>query len=142
MEKLLIERIKDLHKDISNNIRSYTRKPDKLKNITQVQIFFFLVNNQGSKVNQKDICKEFNLKKSSVSENLDYFERENIIERVPDENDKRKNNIVLSNKALDKINEINNGLEVINDRLISNISEKELKIFIKVLDKMQENMRG
>lgn len=141
MEILTIDLIKDVHRLIKQSVDEKARVPKTVKNLTQVQIIYYLTTNKDKVVYQKDIGEALRLKKSSITEHLDYLEDVGYIERVQEENDKRKNSIKLSAEALKKENEIQAVLKELNAKAIRDISPKELETFEKIIRKMEENLK-
>ncbi|MDO5440337.1 MAG: MarR family transcriptional regulator [Erysipelotrichaceae bacterium] len=141
MKTLTIDMVRDLHQIIRKAIDGENQKPKALKNLTQMQIMLYLVNNEDKTIYQKDIGEALKLKKSSITEHLDYLESVGEIERVQDENDKRKNSIRLSEKARIKKEELNVTLNSLNEKAIKGISKEDLECFEKVIKNMEENLK-
>lgn len=141
MAKLQVELIRDLFHDIRKTIVIENKKPKAIKNMTQMQILFFLLSNEDKTIYQKDIGDALKLKKSSITEHLDYLEMIGAIKRIQDAKDKRKNSICLSEKAKIKKSEIDGSIQNLNTKLINGISKEELEIFEKVVKKMEENLK-
>ena len=141
MAKLHIDLIRDLNCDIRKVIELENKRPRAIKNFTQMQILVFLLNNPDNTIYQKDIGEALKLRKSSITEHLDYLEMIGAIERVQDITDKRKNSIRLSEKARIRKSEIDDSIKYLNDRVIAGIDKKDLVIFEKVIKKMEENLK-
>lgn len=134
------KRLREVERQIRKYITTFAKKPDAIKNMTQFQILFYLFNHIDEDVNQKDIGESLGLKKSSITEHLDYLESEMIIERIIDENDRRKNKIVLSDKALKFKKDLENVVDDINDKISEDIPEDKLDVFLEVLDIIESNL--
>ena len=141
MAKLQVELIRDLFHDIRKTIVLENKKPKAIKNMTQMQILFFLLSNEDKTVYQKDIGDALKLKKSSITEHLDYLEMIGAIKRIQDAKDKRKNCICLSEKAKIKKSEIDGSIQNLNTKVINGISKEDLEVFEKVVKKMEENLK-
>lgn len=89
--------------------------------------------------NQKQLAKKMNIKESTMTGLLDRMERDKLIERKPDEEDMRRKTISLSNRGDDKLSEISQVTEEFVNEATSKISDKDLKIYQKVLDQMLES---
>lgn len=88
---------------------------------------------------QQDIANHLQKDKSIIVRQLDNLIEKEYVVRVPNSDDKRKKNLVLTEKGkvmMSRIMQLN--LEV-SQKLISGIEEKEYKIFRQVLNKIQEN---
>lgn len=141
MEILTIEKIRKLQQKIKVAIELGEERPNQVRNLSQMQILFYLYNNEDKTVYQKDIGEALKLKKSSITEHLDYLESAGIIVREQEQKDKRKNSIHLSEKAKLKSVEINNSLKRINEKVVRGISQEELECFEKVMRQMEENLK-
>ena len=141
MAKLHIDLIRDLNCDIRKVIELENKRPRAIKNFTQMQILVFLLNNPDNTIYQKDIGEALKLRKSSITEHLDYLEMIGAIERVQDKTDKRKNSIRLSEKAIIRKSEIDDSLKYLDERIIAGIDKKDLETFEKVVKKMGENLK-
>ena len=138
--KTLIEEIRDLDHDIGDLLSKKTKRPANIKNLTQVRIIDFLVKNRGKNIYQIDICEALKMKKSSITEQLDSLEKDDMIVRLPDENDKRRNLISLSCKSEKNLEELTRDLSKINDEMIIGIQKKDLECFLTVIRQMEKNL--
>lgn len=141
MEVLTIGIIRDLHHEIKKALSKETGKPKLIKNFSQIQIIYYLVSNKDKVIYQKDIVDALKLKKSSITEHLDYLESVGLIERKQDPVDKRKNSIVLSDEALKKENEIEDIIRSINEKAIKGLSLEEIEQLEKTVKKMEDNLK-
>ena len=141
MDILTIDLVKDLHHLIKKSLDEKTKVPKAIKNLTQMQILYYLTNNKDKVVYQKDIGEAIKLRKSSITEQLDYLEEVGIIERIQDKEDKRRNSIKLSKEALQKENEIEDTLKKLNDKATNGIDKNDLELFEKIIKKMEDNLK-
>lgn len=75
-------------------------------------------------------------KEPTITGILDHLQREDLILRKEDENDKRKKILVLTEKGK-KINaELTDIAQEFRDVCLTGISDKDQKIFLDILDKM------
>lgn len=147
MQETLIEKVKQLNtiikKEIASvNYRSISEAKNSIKNYSQLQIVLYLAQHKDDVVHQKDIGKAVNLRKSSITEHLDYLESVDIIKRIDDVVDHRKKRIVLSDKALIIEENFSRTIEKINEKMLIGISEEELDLFIKIVNKIENNLKG
>lgn len=106
---------------------------------TQVRIINYL--NKNDIVYQRDIEKDFNLKRSTVSGILDTMEKNNLIKRLSCENDLRMKRIVLTEYATNQINKIKKEIEKFNRDLEKNIDSSDLEIYFKVIEQIKKNIK-
>ena len=141
MESDLAKILQIINKKIRDKVLSFEDLSKYVKNTTQAQIVFLLFNNQDKTIFQKDICEEIGLKKSSITEQLDLLEEAGVITRIAYKKDRRKNRITLTDEALKMIKTIDEEVGAFNQKMMEGVTDEELKIFMKVLDKMEKNVR-
>ena len=117
-----------INKKIRDKVLSFEDLSKYVKNTTQAQIVFLLFNNQDKTIFQKDICEEIGLKKSSITEQLDLLEEAEVITRIADKKDRRKNRITLTDEALKMIKTIDEEVEAFNQKMMKGVTDEELKI--------------
>lgn len=103
-------------------------------------IDFISMKGDNQEVFQKDLEKEFDLKRSSISLMLNNMEKSDLIKRVPVAEDARLKKIVLTDKSKELYEKISRAIDSVEDRLCENITPDELKIFKRVLDKIRNNL--
>lgn len=91
-------------------------------------------------VYQKDIEKEFSLRPPTVTEMLKSLEARELILRIPDEQDGRFKQIVFTEKAAAVKDALNKEIHETEELLLRGISEEELKEFIRITEKMLQNL--
>lgn len=140
MEKTVLKDIKALDISIGKKLMNGQKPTDNL-NHTQIQILIYLIKNQGTNICQKDLEIETHLKKASITGTLDSLQEKGLVERKPFEDDRRKNTIVLSDKALKIKDVLSQRYKEVEKQATKNISDKELESFHKVVNKMMENLK-
>lgn len=112
-------------------------------NLTVSQAYvidFISMKGENKEIFQKDLEKEFDLKRSSISLMLNNMEKSDLIERVPVAEDARLKKIILTNKSKKLYEEISKAIDSIEHKLCENITQEEIKIFKIVLDKIRNNL--
>jgi len=108
--------------------------------VTRVQWIALYYLGKEEFISQKELAEKMNIKESSVARLLDRMERDGLVERVKNENDKRVTNLSLTDKGKQyRIKLLPEG-EKFEKLLYKNISEEEMKIFTTVLTKMVCNI--
>lgn len=118
-------------------------KVQKIKNPPsplQFKILEILLNSKGKDVCQKTLEMNLNVSKATVSGALATMENNGIIKRTTSGLDAREKNIQLTNLSIKRFEEMKNIHELINKKLVENISEKNLNVFLSVLDNMKKNI--
>ncbi len=141
-EKSISLEIKKIDSLIVRKIIFYNK--DSIYQLTPAQIVIikYLIKNKNNIVYQKDIEKKLGLRKSTISGILSTMIKNGIITRTESTNDLRSKEIKLTDKGLklDKVMK-KKALEFEN-LLQKNIDPKDLEIFYKVTNQIQDNLRG
>lgn len=95
---------------------------------------------QTEDVFQKDIEEEYSIRPSTATELLKQMEKNGLIVREPMSYDNRLKKIVLTDKALIYQHQVVDDLTALEETLIKDISEEEMKVFFKVIKKMLDNL--
>ena len=142
MRKIVGYEIKTLDNLITREILAIAKK-EGYPNLTtvQIRIMRYLFKNQDKEIYQKDIEKNFVIRRSTASGILDTMEKNKMILRVASEFDLRTKKIVLTDKYINKIDFLEELIENFQDNLLSGISDNELNTFFSVIDKMKNNLK-
>lgn len=129
---------------LSNLIRRKTFNfiQDKYKNVMGSQGFIikFLAEKKDSEVFQKDIEKEFKLRRSTVTATLNRMESANLIERQSVQRDNRLKKISLTEKGLSLHKDIESEILKTETSLKSVLTDCEIKKFFEIANKLQEKL--
>ena len=128
---------------ISIRLRRRSEKMGKNLGITEVQgriLDFILVDGRDRPLYQKDIEKEFGLRPSTATELLKTLESRKMIQRVSSEEDGRYKKIQFTEAAEDLRLALQQEIQKTEGLLVEGISREELNTFMKVAEKMLENL--
>ena len=139
MYKSIVRELGYLTRDINDYINNGN---DLLSyfNMTQLKIINYILMHENENVCQKDLELETNLKKASITGCLDSLAERDLIKRVQAADDKRKNYIVLTDKATAYKNEFYQREVDLNNWIAENISKEDLDTFFEVIRKIKENV--
>lgn len=140
MKKNIYCQIKDLEISIVRLLFNESKEKLRPPTITQARIMDYILQNKNKNIFQKDLEKELNLRRATVSEVLATMERKKIITRKQNPYDARSKQIILLEKNTTKQQEIKNKLFSLENIIIKDISEEELETFSLVLQKMKKNI--
>jgi len=129
---------------IQRLIKDYVIRPyidDASLNLTQIRIIIYLLNHQNDEVIQKDLEVETQLNKASITGSLDSLAQKGLISRIQAEDDKRKNIIVLTEKATSLKASLDENIEKINSKILNNVSEEDMNILYSTVDRIIENIK-
>lgn len=128
---------------ISNRLRNRSQAVHETLGIGSAQgkiLNYVLVESTVRPVYQKDLEREFGLRPSTITEMLNALEKKELIKRISDEWDGRYKKIVFTEKALTLKDRIRQEVEGTEALLLQGISEKEQREFMKIAEKMLQNL--
>lgn len=142
-ENNVLYQIKSLEKMIFRNCmkcrdKSMVNMP--IPNSTQAQIIAYIIRHNEEEIYQKDLENILNLRRATVSGVLQTMEKNGLIQRIVDDEDSRAKKIILNKEVIKQIEENKKKMQSIERNITKGISEKDLEIFSKVINKMKENI--
>ena len=108
--------------------------------LTQLKIIEYLIKNEHTY--QKDLEKNLKLSRATISCVLKTMEKNKIIERCSNESDARSKEVKLNEKLKTKLEENIKEIGILEQNITKGIDKEDLEIFLKVLNKMKENIRS
>lgn len=129
-------------KSLSNLIGRQGHELCERYGVTKMQtwIIGYVYLNKDRAVYQRDIERKFNIRRSTASVLLSAMEKRGLIKRESIEKDARLKRIVLSQKALEIREAVDNSIKDTEKRIASGISDEEIDDFLKTIEKMKKNM--
>lgn len=106
----------------------------------QVKILGYLYRHKDDQIYQKDIEKQFKIRRSTASGILQTMEKNNLILRSGSDEDARSKKIVLTEKSLLKGEEMKSRMIAFESMLRKDIDESDIEIFFKVISKVKNNI--
>ncbi len=107
---------------------------------TQSMILCYIVHHDNEYIYQKDIEKDFSIRRSTATEILNLMEKKDLIKRISCVHDKRINKIIVTEKGR-QLEEY--GREKINHlekQMVSSLTEEEQKLLLILLSKVEKNL--
>lgn len=143
MQRNVISEIKNLNNCMVKKLFTLGKKEDEKfhPRPLQVEILTYLIENKDKTIYQKDIEEKLKISKAAVSDVLNSMESRGIITKEADVCDARRKRIIISKKAIETHDVMMRRLDSLNDCILDGISEDELNIFYKVIEKLKENMK-
>lgn len=143
MQRNVISEIKNLNNCMVKKLFTLGKKEDEKfhPRPLQVEIITYLIENKDKTIYQKDIEEKLKISKAAVSDVLNSMESRGIITKEADVCDARRKRIIISKKAIETHDVMMKRLDSLNDSILDGISEDELNIFYKVIEKLKENMK-
>lgn len=131
--------IKVASNEISRNINDFAQKYSLTG--TQVQIIYYLVNSSKTDIFQKDIEKEFNIRRSTTTNILKTMEKNDLIIRRSVDSDSRLKRIVLSDKSKYIQDDIEHFMDKNDQEILSALGALERRSFIHALKKIPQKLK-
>lgn len=141
-KKRAIYQIKDLNHSIVRYCCEIGASKENMPTPAQMQILHYISSQKGKKVYQRDLAVALSLRRATLSEILKTMERNKLISRVPDKNDTRIKEIIISEKAKEKFNIVKSTLNQAEKTVTKNIDPQDLNTFFLVISKMEENLKN
>ena len=119
----------------------FGQRPDRAT-LMHTWILGFLQNRQdaGKDTFQKDIETEFSINRSTTSEMLKLMCKNGMSSGFPVDYDARLKKIVLTEKSLKFNQELSRKMNELDKILIKGLSESEVETFLKLCDKLIDNL--
>ena len=122
--------------------RNFDKSFDKKITNTQCLILNYIENKSRSEivVYQKDIEDFFDLRRSTICEILNIMEKNNLIKRSLSDVDMRSKEINLDTSGYLVLDEFQNKIQELEMIMKKDISEEELLLFFRLLEKFRKNL--
>lgn len=134
-------RIKQLNHLVKRHFEKKFGKPDEATMMQRWVISFVHTRaEKGIDTFSKDIENELCINRSTTSEMLKLMCQKNMIERVSVPQDARLKKIVLTEKYENYINLLSEEMENVHNILVNGLSDEEIEMYIKLTDKLIDNM--
>lgn len=115
-----------------------------LEGLTGMQgwLIAFVYNKEkaGEDVFQRDLEKEFNVRRSTITGLLQLMEQNNLIKREPVARDRRLKCLKLTDRSRNIHERVSAKFMAVESRLKQGLSEQEIETFFAILDKMKQNI--
>ncbi len=95
----------------------------------------------GETVYERDIEKEFGIRRSTVTQMLNSMEKNGLIERISESSDKRLKRIILTEKAKKCHKTVCSELDKIDQELINYLTADEVEQLKNILEKLKEGLK-
>ena len=104
-------------------------------------ILHYLSMNEGKEVFQKDIENEFGITRSTVTGIIKLMEQKGFITRISVPKDARLKQLVLTDMGRKYEEQMGFQMRQNNLQLQKNITEEEMETFLRVIDKIKQNVK-
>ncbi|WP_346848262.1 MULTISPECIES: MarR family transcriptional regulator [unclassified Clostridium] len=107
---------------------------------TRVQWIALFYIGKAGEISQKELSDYMDIKESSMVRLIDRMEKEELVERRKDSEDRRITKIILTDKGKFLKEELMPRGQVFQDDVLKGISKENLEIFKEVLQRMTDNI--
>ncbi|MBQ2802667.1 MAG: MarR family transcriptional regulator, partial [Lachnospiraceae bacterium] len=97
-------------------------------------------NSQERDIFQKDLEKQFNIRRSTATVMLQNLEQKGYIVRESVDSDARLKRIVLTQKAIEVNQEVRKQIDAFNEELEQGLTTEEKELFLQISDKIIRNL--
>lgn len=104
-------------------------------------VLHYIQNNDGCCC-QQNICNKLAIDKTAMVKILDALTKAGLIERKTNPTDRREHYIHLSAKGKKQTKEITKVFKRVDEQMFSGIPDKEVKVFLSVLERASLNLKG
>jgi DNA-binding MarR family transcriptional regulator len=95
---------------------------------------------QNKKLNQKDLANKLNITPASVSVIVHQMESEGLLIRIPNEEDGRQFNLLLTEKGQNLVSKIRNSWSKIQQKITNGLHKSEKVALMHLLQKVEKNL--
>ena len=103
------------------------------------QFLILLQLNAREDLTQQDLANHLQKDKSIILRQINVLIEKRYVVRLPDKNDKRKKNLILTQKGSETLQQALHIGRKLSEELLTGISQEEIRVFEQVLQKIQEN---
>lgn len=141
MDKKIGKSVIVLSNKINRNVEN-AAKIQSLKSIngTALWVISYLAENGNKDVYQRDIEKNFSIRRATVSKLINTMEANGLVKRESVVCDARLKKLVLTPLALEIHKTICNVFENYENKMTEGISNEELRVFFSVIEKISGNL--
>lgn len=139
MSKSVLFEIKMLQNVVARDVfKELKCESKRIPSLIQIEIIDYLARCKFF-VCQKDLEKQFKLRRSTISGIIKTMEKNNYVRRIYSQEDLRSKVIILTDEALELLNDMREKLKRLEKKAIKGISDDKLEIFLEVIKDMQNN---
>ena len=139
--KKIFFQIKNLNQNILSQLSiNDIDKPKETPSPTQMRIIDYIIEHSNEEVLQKELESVLGISRATVSDVLSTMEKYGFIKRVQSDIDTRTNKIIIQEKAIKTIKSTKDKMDKLGVKMTKDITEEDLTIFNKVINKMIDNL--
>ncbi|MCI8517991.1 MAG: MarR family transcriptional regulator [Hungatella sp.] len=133
--------VRTLSNLIHRKINQMVAEEEETLTAHQMWVLKFLVNQEDREIMQRDIEREFSIRRSTASHMLTLMEHGGYIRRVPVPSDARMKRIVLTEKGRQAHERMGERIKRFETLLREGVTDQELEWFLGIIERLQQNIR-
>lgn len=102
-------------------------------------VMLMIIRHECETIVQQDLVDIMGKDKSVILRMVDVLETEGLLKRIVDSNDRRRNNLELTEKGLIMLDEVSQIEVQLSTELLQGVSDDDLDAFYRVVDKIRQN---
>lgn len=139
-----MEELKSLGYLLGRSLRVFKcQVAEEVKNVDfelslEQYVILYMINSSCDLI-QQDLANHLQKDKSLIVRQIDGLIEKQYLVRLTNKEDKRKKNLILTPKGLEKMDQMTGLVMVVSRKLLSGVSDSDYSTFRSVLNKIQEN---
>mgnify|MGYP002703443464 CR=1 FL=1 len=133
--------IRTLSNLISRKINQMVSEEEETLTAHQSWVLNYLTLNQDQDIMQRDIEKNFSIRRSTATHMLQLMEKNGYIQRISAPDDARMKKLIITEKGIKAHKRMKDRLHRFEDIFQSNISPENLQLLRRLLRQLEENIR-
>lgn len=130
---------------LNNMIHRQIIASDNIKRVDELTgatgwLIGYLIHNRDRDIFQKDIEKEFSIRRSTASKALSIMEDKGLIRRESVDYDARLKKLVLTDRAIELNKLIEADIIEIDKKMTAGLTDEEINTFIATIQKIKKNL--
>ncbi len=126
----------------SLNLRNYAEKMLSPYDLTVEQFFILKNTSKVTGYSQNQLCEHVDKKPANITRILDRLEKKQWIERREHPSDRRSSLVFLTREGEEIVSRVSKHFETYSSRFIEGVSSDEERIFRRVLEKIDSNIKS
>ena len=103
---------------------------------SQFPILYYIMENKGKSLTQRDIEQAFHLKNPTVTGLLNLLEQKGFVQRVVNPNDRRSNHLLLTDAGKKLQPVLRNAIRQVDMHLLEGFTEEEITLLENMLERI------
>lgn len=134
------DEVVEIFYDVIHKLQKQSRDNDVRPNVRKGQSRCLYMIKMAGEINQRRLAEILNIRPTSLSETIKRLEEKGMINRTPDENDKRTYVVSLTKKGDAEMEQIRRSYASEHKEWLDVLTDEELDTFFEILTKIDASM--